>query len=107
MKALWSRRRAMRIRIVVNRAASEDEARRVARRLGSLARRSLDANPEYLGLVYEDAAVGSAAHLMKPFVLVYPESPASVCVADLAGKLAAPPPAERSAPAEALRGGAA
>jgi flagellar biosynthesis protein FlhG len=102
LKALVARRRSVRVRIVVNRVTSEDEARRVGRRLISLARRSLDFHPEYFGLVYEDAAVMQAAHLMKPFILLYPESPASVCVADLASRLSTPP-GVRAVPAGRLR----
>jgi flagellar biosynthesis protein FlhG len=102
LKALTARRRSTRIRIVVNRAGSEDEARRVGRRLVSLARRSLEIHPEYFGLVYEDAAVTKAAHLMKPFVLLHPEAPASVCIADLASRLATPP-GKRVAPLPGAR----
>lgn len=102
LKALVARRRTHRVRIVVNRVSSEDEARRVGRRLISLARRSLDFHPEYFGLIYEDHAVTQAAHLMKPFFLLYPEAPASVCVANLAARLPAPP-GERAMPSPRAR----
>ncbi|MEW6723392.1 MAG: MinD/ParA family protein [Bacillota bacterium] len=70
--------------LVVNKAQNEAEGLHAARRLLAAASRFLQVDITYLGQVLEDPNVPRAVKEQEPFVLAYPESPASRSVQALA-----------------------
>ncbi len=83
--------------VVVNRVKSPDEAAFVARRLAKVAARFLEFKSGYAGYVLEDPVVPRAVKLQKPFVEAYPNSPASVCIANIAANLIGVEPRRKAA----------
>jgi flagellar biosynthesis protein FlhG len=76
-----------RIRLVCNQAFGRLEAGRVCGRIREVCLRFLDLEVEYLGYVLSDQSVGRAVRRRHPFVLEYPNCPASDCVLTLAERL--------------------
>lgn len=96
VKTLVARGRREGLRLVVNMASSEDEARAVHARIDRVARAFLSARLEYAGAVPLDAAVAAAVRRRQPLALAAPTAPAAVAVRRLAdvllGEAAVPPP---------------
>ncbi|MDI9404665.1 MAG: MinD/ParA family protein, partial [Limnohabitans sp.] len=96
VKTLVARGRRDGLRLVVNMASSEDEARAVHARIDRVARAFLSARLEYAGSVPLDTAVSAAVRKRQPFTLVSPSTPAATALRRLAdvllGDAAVPPP---------------
>ncbi|MEO1235788.1 MAG: MinD/ParA family protein [Planctomycetota bacterium] len=75
------------LRLVVNMARDEAEARAVFTRIAQVCRRFLNLSPSYAGHVLADANVPQAVRKRRPFVLEAPRSAASACVLSLAHRL--------------------
>ena len=73
--------------LVVNAAASPEEAEEVTHRLRLVARRFLQLEPESWGYVPFDAAVPSAVRRQEPVVTAFPRSPAAQAYRALAARL--------------------
>ena len=77
--------------VLVNRAASVEEAEEVAHDLGSLTRRFLRLNVDSLGAIPDDPAVGQAIRRREPVVCAFPKSPSALAFRTLAQRLWARP----------------
>lgn len=75
--------------ILINNVQGEREARQTFATLNQAATRFLGVPLKYLGMVPADPAVSQALRMQKPFVLNFPESPASQAVSRLADRLLA------------------
>ncbi|MBN1442747.1 MAG: MinD/ParA family protein [Planctomycetes bacterium] len=78
-----------RIRLVVNQVSGRLEGGRVSERIRMVSRRFLDLEVEDLGHVLADERVKMAVRRKRPFVLEYPQCPASGCLRVLAERLLA------------------
>lgn len=85
---------APRVRLVINRVEDAHEAREVADRMRSVAHRFLDLDPEFLGYLLEDPAVGSSVRLQEPYLRIHPRRPAARCIERIAERLLAVPEPE-------------
>jgi flagellar biosynthesis protein FlhG len=95
IKVIFQRNPSAQVRLVVNMARDEVEAREVADKVTVLAHRFLGAVVRPLGYVLKDAHVGEAVREQNPLVMLYPNAPAARCFHNLAqqltnGKVAAP-----------------
>ena len=77
--------------VLVNRAASVEEAEEVAHDLASLTRRFLSLNVQSLGAIPDDPQVGQAIRRREPVVLAHPKSPSAIAFRILARRLWARP----------------
>ncbi len=81
-----------RVSIIVNRAASAAEGFGVSSRLIAVSRQFLKVELQYKGFILEDDLVSRSVRAQKPFINLYPESRASLCISRLAenysGKIA-------------------
>lgn len=75
------------IRLVVNMAASEEQARAVANKLARVAQQYLGKQMPCMGYVLRDTHVQQAVMQSAPFVMRYPAAPASRCITALASRL--------------------
>ncbi|PID81049.1 ATP-binding protein [bacterium DOLZORAL124_64_63] len=75
------------MRVVVNKTASEAEARRTVDSLTRITRRFLGFDPPYLGYIRRDEAVLRAVRRQSPWVISHPGSRASMCVRRIARRL--------------------
>ena len=82
--------------LVVNEAASEEEAAAVARRVGSVAKRFLNLDIEYWGAILQDEAVPKSVLRQEPFLSTYPYSPAAACIHQLARRVLGMTPKDSS-----------
>jgi flagellar biosynthesis protein FlhG len=73
--------------LLVNQVKSPAEGRAVYERIAKVARQFLGVGLYDAGYVFADEAVPSAVRRRVPFVISAPRSPASVCLAQLAGRL--------------------
>lgn len=76
------------IKLVVNRAQSVSEGKRVAQRIINIAGQFLNIKVESLGFVFEDANVPKSVRNQKPFIVSYPKTKASACVMMIADRIA-------------------
>jgi flagellar biosynthesis protein FlhG len=74
-------------KIVLNRVHSAAEARRVERRIKRVSRHFLQMEPEVVGVVPEDPNVLKAVHSQEPVVQMFPRSPASMALREVANGL--------------------
>ncbi|MDR0662551.1 MAG: MinD/ParA family protein [Spirochaetaceae bacterium] len=77
----------MGLKLVVNRASSAPEAKKVADRMIAIAGQFLNIKLEYLGFVYDDIAVSQAVHKQRPFMVDSPRSKAAQCIQHLVGRM--------------------
>lgn len=77
------------VSLLVNQAANRQEARATYRRIAGVAKQFLGVTLLDAGHVVSDPKVPEAVRRREPFVLSYPRSPASLCLAALANRLAA------------------
>jgi flagellar biosynthesis protein FlhG len=75
------------IKLVVNRVHNAMEATRVADRMIAITGQFLNVKLEYLGFVYDDAAVSQAVLKQRPFMVDSPRSKAAQCVQHIVGRL--------------------
>ena len=75
------------IHLLINRAPSAMEAKRVAERLRSISSRFLNTSIESLGFVFEEEAVPKSVRNQRPLVVTYPGSKSAVCVTHIGAQL--------------------
>jgi flagellar biosynthesis protein FlhG len=75
------------LKLVVNRAKSAEEAKKVADRMINIAGQFLNLKIEYLGFIYDDPVVSQAVLKQKPFMVIDPKSKASLCVQHLVERM--------------------
>jgi flagellar biosynthesis protein FlhG len=89
IKVISQRPTDAQFKLIVNRARSTKEAKGVAAKLCSVAKKFLDHNISFLGIISEDRDVQSALVDRKPLLLTHPRSTASMqlrTIADLLTK---------------------
>jgi flagellar biosynthesis protein FlhG len=77
----------MGLKLVVNRAKSVAEAKKVADRMTGIAGQFLNLKVEYLGFIYDDSTVSHAVLRQKPFMVIDPRCKASQCVQHIVGRM--------------------
>ncbi len=77
----------MNLKLVVNRAATVIEAKKVAQRVINITGQFLNLKVEYLGFVFDDPAVPSAVRRQQPFIAVNPHGRAAQCIHHIVGRL--------------------
>jgi flagellar biosynthesis protein FlhG len=77
----------MGLKLVVNRVHSAPEAKNVADRMIAIVGQFLNIKLEYLGFVYDDAAVSQAVHKQRPFMVDSPRSKAAQCIQHIVGRM--------------------
>jgi flagellar biosynthesis protein FlhG len=77
----------MGLKLVVNRAKSVAEAKKVSDRMTSIAGQFLNLRVEYLGFIYDDITVSHAVLRQKPFMVIDPRCKASQCVQHIVGRM--------------------
>ncbi|MDR2245999.1 MAG: MinD/ParA family protein [Treponema sp.] len=77
----------MGLKLVVNRAKSVAEAKKVADRMTGIAGQFLNLKVEYLGFIYDDTTVSHAVLRQKPFMVIDPRCKASQCVQHIVGRM--------------------
>jgi flagellar biosynthesis protein FlhG len=75
------------LKLIVNRVKSVTEGKKVAERVINIAGQFLNLKVDYLGYVYDDAAVQQAVLKQKPFTAVDPNGKAAICVQHIVGRL--------------------
>lgn len=75
------------LKLVVNRAKSVHEGKKVAERVINIAGHFLNLKIDYLGFVYDDELVPNSVIKQKPFLIMDPNSKASICIKHLLGRL--------------------
>lgn len=87
IKAIASQSTEKHIKLIVNKAQSVAEGKRVAQRVINIAGQFLNIKVEDLGFVYEDICVPKSVRNQKPFYVSYPKSKASGCVKVIADRI--------------------
>lgn len=87
IKAIASQSTEKHIKLIVNKAQSVAEGKRVAQRVINIAGQFLNIKVEDLGFVYEDICVPKSVRNQKPFYVSYPKSRASGCVKVIADRI--------------------
>lgn len=87
IKAIASQSNEKLIKLIVNRAQSVAEGKRVAQRVISIAGQFLNVKVEELGFVYEDIYVPKSVRNQKPFIVSYPACKASGCIKIIADRI--------------------
>jgi flagellar biosynthesis protein FlhG len=87
IKAIASQSNEKHIKLIVNRAQSVSEGKRVAQRVINIAGQFLNVKVEELGFVYEDIYVPKSVRNQKPFIVSYPGCKASGCVKIIADRI--------------------
>lgn len=75
------------IKLIVNRVKSVTEGKRVSERVINIASQFLNLKVDYLGYVYDDPQVSQAILKQKPFMIVDPDSKASICIKHIVSRL--------------------
>lgn len=83
-KMLFSTGSGAKIRLVINKAESKEEAGRITANFMNVAQNYLNADIEELGYIIDDASVVKAVKTQKPFTISFPNSRAAVNVANIA-----------------------
>lgn len=89
IKVVSQRGYAGHISLLVNLVSGRQEGRATHQRIASVAREFLGVTLYDAGFMVTDPKVGQAVRRREPFVLAYPNCPASRCLAALAAKLCA------------------
>ncbi len=76
------------IKVIINRARSQNEARQVSNKLEKAALKYLEVDLLYLGEILEDNQVNEAVRMQNPFILSFPNCRAARSVRNLADILA-------------------
>lgn len=87
IKAIASQSTDKHIKLIVNKAQSVAEGKRVAQRVINIAGQFLNIKVEDLGFIFEDICVPKSVRNQKPFYVSYPKSKASGCVKMIADRL--------------------
>lgn len=75
------------IKLVVNRATSTLEARKVSERVVNISNQFLNVKIEPGGFIFDDESVAKSIRKQKPFIIQYPSSRAAGCIHNLANRL--------------------
>ncbi len=75
------------IKLIVNRVKSVTEGKKVAERVINIASQFLNLKVDYLGYVYDDIQVSQAILKQKPFIIIDPDSKASICIKHIVSRL--------------------
>ncbi len=89
----------MGLKLVVNKAKSAADGKKVADRMTSIAGQFLNLKVDYLGFIYEDQSVSQAVLRQKPFMVTDPKCKASICVQHIVERM------ERNKTREKEKGG--
>ncbi|MEK7795597.1 MAG: MinD/ParA family protein, partial [Candidatus Hydrogenedentota bacterium] len=89
VKTIKSRREDAVVRLVVNMVINQKQAAAVANKLSGVTQQYLGRSISYLGFIARDPHVSQAVMQSSPFVLRFPQSPATKCVEDIATRLIA------------------
>ena len=84
MKVLSEKRKGYRFRILANMVENEAEGKNVYRNLSTVSDKFLDVSTSYLGYIIRDSNVVQAIRQQKPLSVVFPKSPATKCLRQLA-----------------------
>lgn len=87
IKMVSNRDRAKRIKVVINRAESVNEANDIANKLMLVADKFLGIKLDPVGFILQDDAVMKAVKQQQPFLICYPRSQAARHIKELSGKL--------------------
>jgi flagellar biosynthesis protein FlhG len=87
LKTIYSHREDAAVRLLVNMAAYENQARAVAAKLANVAKQYLGRNLNFVGFVPRDPHVSQAVMQSTPFTLAYPAAPASRAMQQLAARM--------------------
>ncbi|MCX7913355.1 MAG: MinD/ParA family protein [Thermodesulfovibrionales bacterium] len=87
IKVLSTRYQERSFNVLINSVNSNEEAEEIFRRLYLVAERFLSISLKYLGYIPYDESVKKAVRMQRPFVDIYPDSPASKKIYELAPKL--------------------
>jgi flagellar biosynthesis protein FlhG len=87
IKTVSNREKSKKIRLIVNRADSVNEANDVLNKLELVAEKFLGIKVEPLGYIMHDEAVEKAVRRQKPFFLTYPKSIATRNIRDISARL--------------------
>jgi flagellar biosynthesis protein FlhG len=87
IKTLYALRDDAVIRMIINMAANEAQAKAVANKLSMVSQQYLSRRLNYLGWVPRDPHVSQAVMQTRPFLLQYPAAPASRCIQEIAGRI--------------------
>ncbi len=77
----------MTVKMIANKVSNEAEGEELCSKLNIVVKKFLDLNLEFLGAVTMDSSVAKAVMQQKPFSMIYPNSPASKSLHQIAGKL--------------------
>lgn len=87
MKAVFRERPGADVQLVVNRIQRPSEGRAVHDKLSLVVKRFLGGSIEGLGAIDDDPLVSEAVRSQRPFLLAYPDAPASRAVREMVGRL--------------------
>lgn len=75
------------LKLIVNRAKSITEGKKVAQRVINIAGQFLNLKVDYLGFIYDDPEVQNSVVRQRPFIISEPKGKASICVKHLVSRL--------------------
>ncbi|HOF12711.1 MAG TPA: MinD/ParA family protein [Spirochaetota bacterium] len=75
------------VKLLVNRAQTVTEAKKVAQRVINIAGQFLNIKVDNLGFIFDDLYVAKSIRNQKPFIVSYPKSKASTCVEIIADRI--------------------
>ncbi len=76
------------VKLLVNRAQTVTEAKKVAQRVINIAGQFLNIKVDNLGFIFDDMYVAKSIRNQKPFIVSYPKSKASTCIEIIADRIA-------------------
>lgn len=79
--------RPVNLKLLVNRAHSADEGKRISERIITIVGQFLAYKVDYIGFVYDDPIVQASVIRQKPFIVVNPTSKPSMCVKHIVGRI--------------------
>ncbi|MFT9487519.1 MAG: MinD/ParA family protein [Tepidibacillus sp.] len=83
IKMIFSKKKEIKISLVINRVTNEQEGHNTANRIKAVAKRFLNCDIGLLGFIYDDEIVPKAVKKQEPFYLSYPNSRASRSINNL------------------------
>ena len=75
------------IRLLVNRAHSADEGKRISDRIITIVAQFLNYKVDYVGFVYDDPVVQTSVIRQKPFMVVNPTSRPAMCITHIINRI--------------------
>ena len=79
--------REMNIKLLVNRAHSAEEGKRISDRIINIVGQFLNKKVDYIGFVYDDPVVQASVIRQKPFIIVNPTSKPAQCIKHIVGRI--------------------